>query len=249
MALITTFVTDTEMSYYYSEWTSHSANTKTEALAASYGLVKSYLAPTLPFPAVAPWDGTTSTIEGVPAILKICQSRFAQYLVQHANLGYTDEAQAMYEATVEMLRGLQESELGIPGTTIFQDQTGWSVTSQSCVSGTVHILSPESYPHSYPMTVEIVIDSASSGLMPYHQTFNPSSYATYKYRFPNISTSYRDTLVRADNQWQTIPDASLAVAFEGRFSPNESFIIRGIPITASNVEEKTTSIKQRYLSR
>jgi len=246
---ITTYVTDAQMSLFYSEWEDHSVDVQAEALTSSYGMVNAFLNPVVQIPYTPPWNGTDQTIEGVPAILKTCQARFAQWIAQSANVGYTDELQELYDSTVEILRGIQAGELGIPGTSISEEQTGWAVTAQSCASGTVHILNPDAYYHSTPWTVELVMDHATSGLLPYHSTFNSSSYASYKYRFPNISTDWQQTGQAADNQWVTIPDASLTISFEGSFNPNETFIIRGIPKNAQNVNEAPRGIVQRPLTR
>ncbi|MCA9313180.1 hypothetical protein KDA08_02525 [Candidatus Saccharibacteria bacterium] len=249
MAQILTYISAAEASLYYSEYAEHSAGVQAEALSASFGLVNSFLNPAIKIPYVAPWDGVSQTVDGVAPILKITQARFCQWICQSNNVGYTDELQALYEATAEMLRALQGGELGIPDTTITDAQTGWALASQTCASGVMHILQPDIYLHSYPMSVEIVIDSVSSGLQPYHSTFNSSTYATYKYRFPSISSSYIDTGIKADNQWQYIPDAGVSVMFEGFFSPNESFLLRGVPDTAVNVAEAPRGIIQRQLLR
>lgn len=249
MAQLTTYITAAEAALYYSEYTEHSSGVQSEALASSYGLVNSFLNPAIKLPYTAPWDGVSQSIQGVSPILKITQARFCQWICQTNNVGYTEELQALYESTADMLRSLQAGELGIPDVTVVEAQTGWSLASQSCASGTVHILNHDAYLNSYPMSVEIVIDSASSGLQPYHSTFNPTTYATYKYRFPSISSSYIASAQAANNQWHYIPDAGLTIMFEGFFSPDESFLFRGIPDSAINTAEAPRGIVQRQLLR
>lgn len=251
MSTMTTYITSSEMSLFYTDYSEHSAEIQAEALSSSYSLVNSFLNPEVKIPYVAPWDGVSQSIEGVPAILKIAQAQFCQYLCQFSNLGYTEELQSQYEATADMLRGIQEGELGIPGSSISEAQLGWTLASQTTASssGYVHILNPGYYPYNYYQTVEVVIDSTTSGLQPYHGTFNPTTYATYKTRRPNISSSYQETGLKADNQWQTITDGGPTISFEGFFDEGDVFIFKGVPTNAQNVEEPAGSIVQRQLGR
>ena len=59
-------------------------------------------------PSVGMWDGKSNIT--APAILKQCQAELYEYILKRSNDGASDELDAMYEATVNKLRGIQKGE-------------------------------------------------------------------------------------------------------------------------------------------
>jgi len=220
------YVTSTETERYYSTFGQYDATDQSEALATSFGLVNSYIAPEVKIPAVTEWDGQAQAVNA-PAVLKLAQARFIQYLLEFQNVGYTTEGQELFDSIVAILRGIVDGDLSIPGTEQTNVQTGWSQPYVSCSRGFITINNPGSYSPAYPVTYQIEIDSDSTSLNPYGD-YNTTDYATFKWREYG-DADWREEEVKADRRWSYIGNHGLTIAFTGIFAMGDTWNLLATP--------------------
>lgn len=241
------YVTTTEMVNYWSHWndTNYSSDEKTNALEASYGLVNSYIAPGVKVPTLQAFDPQAETIEA-PAVLKYSQANFARCILMQQDLGNTSYVQELWDATVEILRGIQEGDLLVEGGQYGDDSIGWVVAVASSAGGKIHIKNETTYPHDYPVSYVLEIDSVGDDLYPYSSA-NTSSYATFKIKEYG-SSAWASTEQLAENRWKVVGVHGLTILFEGKFDNGDTWTIRGIPEQYKNINTDDTQIRSAKLS-
>jgi hypothetical protein len=241
-----TYVTSTEMTYFYAQFLDYLTTERTEALKVSYGLTNSFLSSAVRVPAVQAWDGEAEEVNA-PAILKLAQARFCQYLLEQHNMGWTDESQNLYDGNVAMLRDVREGELNVESVQVSLAQSGWTIVGADSDTGTLNVLAPSVYGYDYPVTYLIEIDSQDDGLYPY-STNNDSQYATYKWKELGDS-AWRDTEQKCRPRWDSVGTHSLSILFEGKFDGGDSWTIRAEPLTGVNTADSQNPSRQLASSR
>jgi hypothetical protein len=242
-----TYVTDAEMSYFWSQYSAAGYSTveKTNALEASYGLVNGYIGSDVKVPAVAVWDEESETVSA-PTILKYAQANFCRAILLQQELGNTSYVQELMEATIAMLRGVEDGDLVIADVMFSDTAPGWAVVVNTFTEGIVHIRNDNSYLFDYPVSYVIEIDSAGDDKYPYGAD-NTSDYATFKWKEYGASAWNTET-VKAENRWIVVGDHSLNILFEGKFNNGESITIKGTPESYQNVSTSDNTLKSKQLS-
>ena len=158
-----TYITSTEMTIAFANWSEYTSTQTDYALQESYLQVNSYIKPSVKIPPVLVWDGVTETVLA-PSILKQAQSSFCRYILENRNLGWTEELENMRLATVEMLRDIENGELGIE-TQVFAINAGINIIDvNSAGSGSLEVLNSDIFV-AEETYYEIEIDSGEKNFL------------------------------------------------------------------------------------
>ena len=235
-----TYITSTEMTIAFANWSEYTSTQTDYALQESYLQVNSYIKPSVKIPPVLVWDGVTETVLA-PSILKQAQSSFCRYILENRNLGWTEELENMRLATVEMLRDIENGELGIE-TQIFAINAGINIIDvNSAGSGSLEVLNSDIFV-AEETYYEIEIDSA--GLLYPYGTYNTGgSYCTFKWKTSDTPDWIAED-VRCDNAWQTV--GNVTIRFTGALSAEDSWKLHCIPTTDINATGESKLFKQTF---
>ncbi|MHA1410273.1 MAG: hypothetical protein ACTSQY_08235 [Candidatus Odinarchaeia archaeon] len=172
-----TYITDAEMTIAFANWSEYTEAQTDFALQESYLQVNSYIKPSVKIPPVLVWDGVTKAVNA-PSILKQAQSSFCRYILENRNLGFTEDLENMRLATVEMLRDIEDGELGLETQTFSVNAGVNLVDVNTAGSGSLEVYNQEVFT-AEETYYELEIDSA--GLLYPYGTYNTGgSYCTFK---------------------------------------------------------------------
>ena len=202
------YLTADELLNFYPPTSQYEPEQITLALTTSFSLVNSFLDSTVPTPV---------TTVPVPGILQIVQSRFAQYVLEHTNNGWSQELQNLFDSTIVMCKGLSSQELLISEISTTNQELGWNLTDSTLTIGKVFVdgTAPDvETEYTFTMTV-----SGTQYVADTEWDVTRSDSATTLY---TIAGSY---------DWQDVGDGYLQIRFDGQFIGGETFKVTGIPET------------------
>ena len=227
----TTYITSTEANRFYPNDSAFSSGQRSSALSASKGLVDSFVNSKIPLPVLGDWDGE-SAIEA-PYVLKVAQSRFYRHILEFANVGETDDLNALWENTVEMLRSLREGELDIPSL-VYESEAGWHIANTTRSSDVGGVWVRGAAPTEYRYHYRIVVTSSGTNYV------DSVRYSVYR---SDSSTAVLTGQV-ASFAWQYVL-SMFEIRFDGQWTLNDEVRIVGIPSAAVNAPgAKTNYIEQ-----
>lgn len=213
MAALTTYVTETEAALHFENASEYTSAQRAAALISSFSMVNSFLSAVINLPAIGS-DGT------IPGLLKIAQSRFYQWTLESANQGWTQELQNLYDFNAELLSKLTNNELLISEIQNTAKDVGWVVKSTTASDG--HVFVRGSAPAVF---TELTFTVTSSGT-----NYVNNSGVTFSVKRRDRNATY-GTLT-ADYDWKTpLADEFLEIRFDGQFTADETFTIKGTPST------------------
>jgi len=219
-----TYLSATEMSFHFSNFSEYTSDEQTYALQQSYLMVNSYVRSNLTIPSVEVWDEVSNTVIS-PSILKSAQATFARYILENQTLGFNEDLELMKASTVEMLRELRDGELGIE-TQTFEVNAGYNiVSSDTAGSGSLELYSDNTYT-GYEKFITIEIDNSATGALYPYSSYNTTNYATYRWKTNDVGDWIEDTIT-CKNTWLT--EESIMFRFVGALSAGDSFVIQCIP--------------------
>lgn len=241
--MIKTYASLTELATMYTQTNDYTTNEKENAQQMSFDLVNSFISSEITIPYSPAFDGEGSRI---PGILKVIQSKFFQYLLETSNIGYTEESQKLYDATVKMCQKLTQNEMTLPGVTHNSKDLGFKITELNCVDAKGNLYIQGGCYANLPVFYKIVITHSGtvrSGNVTYSVYRSDdlsiplctSQVAKYTYA-PLIGTSALPANV------YTID--TVMVAFDGEWTIDDFIWIEGQPYTSQNQVQKITTIKQ-----
>lgn len=217
---MTSYITADELLNFYPLTSDYAPEQITIALNTSFSLVNSFIDSSVPTPV-----STTP----VPGILKIVQSRFAQYVLEHTNNGWSQELQNLFDSTAEMCRKLGANELLISEISTTAQELGWNIISSTLST-----------------TGRIFVAGESPELETYYTFENTVSGLNYVADTQwDVTRSDSSTVlytITGDYDWQDV-DGYLSIRFDGQFTGGETFIVKGVPIT-SDIKSTSPVIKQ-----
>jgi hypothetical protein len=236
--MILTYASTADMTYGIDNWSEFNSGNQDYAMLNSYHMVNSYIRPEIKIPSNSIWDGVSET-SNAPAILKHCQIQFAKYLLYSKVYTFSEDLEAMKNAVIEMLKGVQQSEIGIESQTF---TSGVNLEYSSATSGELQIYSPSNWSgYEEVYTFEIT----SSGT-PYHSTYNTSGSAAFKWK-NDVAGTWVATDVLCKSEWQTPDNTSLTIRFIGDLNIGDTFKIRCIPV--NNIDSSPAEPKLLKQSR
>lgn len=236
-----TYITDTELIAGYPRANDYTSAQRSDALDKSYGLVNAYLNNTLIVPPITPWDGVNTYVES-PQILKHCQLRLAQYWLEFLNVGWSRELEDFYQATIEILRGISQNELSLPGQ-ISDRIVGWNIADIYCsgLAGGFY-LDPYNTPPSYDTTLELRIDSTGTKYINSGVVFDTYQLDRSEVYLNNTTATYL---------YQTITDSlgnTVSFRWNGQWTFGDYVKIIGVPMSRINTApEPGQVLRQRNL--
>lgn len=216
----TTYMTSAEATIFYED-SLYAAGEKSQALSISFGLVNSHLNSALNVPAVSEWNGSDTSVTA-PAVLKLGQAKFYEYLLRRGEVGDTPDVLAVYESARLFAREITQEELTLPESTTFEREVGWHVVAKSNAGGG-DVFIRGSAP-AWSEHLKIVITNAATATYP--GTF------TYTLTWPSRSaTSSTGNATSFD--WLSIaalPDGTrpFELRWVGKWTNNDYVEIRGV---------------------
>lgn len=168
---ITTYITAVEATLFYSD-SQYDSNSKTQALELSFGLLNGYLNSALQIPIVPEWNGSDASLES-PAVLKIAQGKFYEYLLRRGAVGDTPSVVEVFDAAVLFAQSITQEQLTVPEAQTFPREAGWHIVSKSNTGGGDVFI--RSIAPTYTEGLKMVITNAASASYP--GTFTYSLYA------------------------------------------------------------------------
>lgn len=239
MALTRTYISETEAGYAFSNFSEYTADQKSWALQESYLLVNSWLRPEITIPPVEIWDGIEDVVIA-PSVLKLAQAQFVKYLLMQRNMNFDESVQGIYDATVQMLKEVQQGDLAIETQVSSSVVGSYIVDTSSPLSGTM-VVSPEWYGSESDRYI-VEIDSVGD-LYPY-SVYNTSSYCTYKWR--TQSSDWIDETQTCKTDWTQI--GNCLIRFTGILSEGDTWTIQGTPASDQNLATESPVFHQANIS-
>lgn len=204
---ITTYITAAQATLFYND-AAYSANDKTQALELSFGLMQGHLNSSLHVPIVPEWDGSSTSLSA-PAVLKIGQGMFYEYVLRRGQVGNTPEVWDVYNTAKEYAESITQEQLTVPEGQTFPSEAGWHITAKSNTGGgDVYIRGGSSPKFTEPL--KMVITNAASASYP--ATFTYSLYA------PGRSASTVSTGNATSVDWLAVTGPDGDQPFEIRWS-------------------------------
>ena len=238
-----TYITETEAGYSFSNFSEYTADQKTWALQQSYLMVNSYIRPEITIPPVEIWDGHSDTVIA-PSILKHAQAELCKYLLIQRNQTWEEDVDNIKNSVVEMLRGIEQGEIGIE-TQIFDSNVGVYVTNSDISgSGDIQFYTPDSWAGDEEWYV-IQIDTDSADVLYPYGTYNTdaASYPTFKWK--TKSSDWVETEQQCKNTWQSA--GNLQFRFIGALSANDTWTVHCVPESRKNSSAKDVPTIQQKL--
>ncbi len=226
-----TYITSTEMTYSFSNFSEYTAAQQTWALQQSYLLVNSYIRPEVQIPPVEIWDGHSDTIIA-PSVLKHAQAELCKYLLIQRNQTWEEDVDNIKNSVVEMLRGLETGEIGIE-TQVFDSGVGITITNaQLSGSGDIQFHAPDTwFGDEEWFVIEIDTTDDTTTYYPYGQYNSDAAvYPTYKWK--TKSSDWIQTEQRCSNYWQSA--GNLTFRFMGSLSAGDTWTIHCVPESRKN---------------
>ena len=216
------YLTQDELLNFYPLTSQYDPEQITIALETSYSMVNSFLDGAYNIPVVGS-DGV------IPGIVKVIQSRFAQYILEFSNNGWSQELQNLFDNTATVCKGLGANELLISEVATTSAEIGWSVTSTNLSLGKVWVdgEAPE-------LETEYTFTCVTSG------TNYVADTSWEVVRSDSNTVLYTIT---GDFDWQDVGDGYLLVRFDGQFVSGETFKVLGVPDTF-DVKSTNPVVKQ-----
>ena len=212
---LTSYITNAELLLHFPNASEYSSDQITEALTTSFSMVNSFLSAIINLPAI----GSSGEI---PGLLRIGQVRFAQYILESSNQGWTQELQNLHNHTAEYLSKLTNNEVLISEITNTQKDVGWVVQSTTASSG--HIFTRGASPTVF---TELTFTVTSTGT---NYVFNGA--VTFDVKRRDRSATYTEIVANYD--WKfPISTENIEIRFDGQFTEDEVFTIKGTPKTVS----------------
>jgi len=132
--MITTYITPAE--YETAVGSDQYANYETsqiqQSVSMSFSMVNSYLSAGIKVPAISD-DGS------IPGVLKHCQQRFINYLLDYNSNSQRDENEKNFNQTVTLLKGIGLNELNISEVKDSVADIGWNLIDSNCTLGSMEI--------------------------------------------------------------------------------------------------------------
>lgn len=225
--MIDTYITSTEANYFFTNDSDYATNVKSNALETSFGMVNTYIAPTIELPVIGQWDGIGDTLDS-PKLLKVCQARFYQWILESGNMGHTDELQNLYEATAEILRGIRQEDFALP-TSKSADMVGWHIIERDSESNGEMLCKGLAPTLSQTYQIEITTGGY------------PSDIIYDVYRSDSNTAILTDQVGSFD--WGNV-NGEFDIRFDGQHSADEYYVVRGIPSSDVTVPTDSKTIKQ-----
>ncbi len=208
--MVTSYITMDEAVLLYPNVNDFDAEQQEIALETSFSMVNSFLDGNLNIPVIMQ-DGE------IPAVLKVSQARFFQWVLEHSNQrGWTEELQNLHDFTAEFLSKLGANELLISEVVTSPSEVGWNVVDTSLTLGKVFVLGlapAVQTEYTFACThsgTQYVADST------FDVTRSDSSSVLY-----SLTGSF---------DWQQVDSESyLYVRFDGQFLSGEGFTVKGMP--------------------
>lgn len=216
----TTYITSAEATILYDD-SLYASGEKSQALTLSFGLVNSYLNAALNVPAVTEWNGSDTSLTA-PAVLKLAQGKFYEYLLRRGEVGDTPDVVSVYESARSFAREITQEELTIPESTTYEREVGWHIVSKSNAGGGDCFIRGTAPTYSEHLKLTITNAATAS----YAGTF------TYTLTWPSrSSTSSTGNATSFD--WLTIaalPDGSrpFELRWTGKWTNGDYVEIRGV---------------------
>jgi hypothetical protein len=190
---------------------------QSNALSVSFSFVNSYLDSTLNVPAILV-DGS------VPAILKVLQSRFYQWVLETSNHGWSQELQNLYDSISESCRKITLNEILVSEIQITSQEIGWNIVDGNCAAGQVFVSG------NAPLEVNnLVFTVVSTGTTYVADTIFETKRSDSNAVFATIN---------GDFDWQVVGVSYLNIRFDGQFTSGETFSVKGVPDTLNVVSSK-----------
>ena len=225
---LTSYITEAEGALHFPSASEYSAAQRTEALETSFSMVNSFLNSTVNLPAIAE-DGT------IPGLLKVGQVRFYQWILESANQGWTEDGQALHDNNAEFLSKLTNNELLISELQDTARDIGWTLQATDVTDGYVYI---KGYPPA--VETELIFTVSSSGTK-----YIATDEVTFTVKRRDTEGTY--ATFTADYDWvQPIGTEYIELRFDGQFTADETFTVKGIPST-SDIASTNQVIKQSTL--
>lgn len=168
--MITTYITSAEATIFYDD-ANYVAGDKSQALTISFGLVQGYLNSSLNIPIVPEWNGTDTALSA-PAVLKLCQAKFYEYLLRRGEVGDTPDVKEQFDAAVEFAQSIVQEQLTVPEAGTYERETGWHIVAKSNAGGGDVFI--RGTPPSLNQQVKVVITNAVSATYPATFTYTLS---------------------------------------------------------------------------
>lgn len=217
----TTYMTSAEATIFYED-SLYASGEKSQALTISFGLVNSHLNSALNVPAVSEWNGSDTSLTA-PAVLKLGQAKFYEYLLRRGEVGDTPDVAQVYESARAFAREITQEELTLPESTTYEREVGWHIVAKSNTGGGDCFIRGGS--PSYSEHLKLVITNAASASYP--ATF------TYTLQAPSRQSANVSTGNATAFTWLTIaalPDGSrpFELRWVGKWTNNDYVEIRGV---------------------
>jgi len=215
MAEVSSYLTSAEATLRFND-ADYGVTVKAAALADSFGLTNSYLAPTIKVP-----------VGSSPVVLKQIQLRFYRWCLQTYLQGQTEELQDLFDATVEICRSVQQHELLIDTQTA-EIGVGWSITGISTTSGKAWMSSspPPVRPVSYVLTC--AEDAWAVDTVSFTVTRDDDD-ATLE----TVSLSTTEAVI----------DGSFGISITGEWAISDTITISGKPDVSNKVSPSSSTFK------
>lgn len=220
--MITTYITSSEATALYAD-SIYDSGDKTQALEISFGLVNGYINSSLKVPIVPEWNGSDTSLDA-PAVLKLAQGKFYEYLLRRGEVGDTPDVIEVFNAAVEFCKSISQEELTVPEGGTFPKEVGWHIVAKSNTGGGDCYVRSLGLP-SWNETIKLVITNAASATYP--GTF------TYTLQAPSRQSANVSTGNATSFDWLSIaslPDGNrpFELRWEGKWTNNDYVEIRAV---------------------
>jgi len=219
------YLTQDELLNFYPNTSEYAPEQIDMALTNSYSMINSFLDGNYNIPVVGQ-DGV------IPGIVKVMQSRFAQYLLEFTNNGWSNELQNLLDNTIVLCKGLGANELLISEVSTTGQEVGWNLIDSTLTLGKVFI-EGEAPELETTYTFTMTENSVPSGL------YYVADTEWEVVRSDSASVLYTLT---GNYEWQDV-DGYLRVRLDGQFMYGETFKVKGVPSTA-DIKSINPIIKQ-----
>lgn len=239
---LTTYITSAEATYFYDD-AGYQAGEKSQALTISFGLVNGYLNSALNVPLIPEWNGSDTTITS-PAVLKLAQGKFYEYLLRRGEVGDTPEVKEQFDAAVQFADSITQEQLTVPESGTFEREVGWHVVSKSNAGGGDCFI--KGGPPAYNQHIKLVITNAATATYPATFTYTlqePSRSAS------NTSTGNATSFLWTDVATLTDGTRPFQLRWVGKWTNGDYIEVRGVaPDMVDATPPPRNVIQQSYVA-
>lgn len=221
---VTSYISAFEATLFYDD-ALYDSNDRSQALTLSFGLFQGYLNSSLRVPVVPEWDGGPSSAITAPAVLKIGQGMFYEYLLRRGQVGNTPDVVEIFEAAKEYASSITQDQLTVPEAGVFPREAGWHIVAKSVAGGGGDVFIRGGTSPKYTEPLKLVITNAVSA--DYPGTFTYSLFA-YGRQAAAISTGNATSI-----DWTAVTgpdgDQPFEIRWIGKWVNNDYVELFGVP--------------------